>query len=164
MNFNKIFFAAGLLLSISAHSLDDKNNEMPGQMAFADGCYVSSLIEGMEQSKAKVYWLCASGVYARMNGYKQGTAVLQGGGSFSKEANLGVQSCHNLVSDQYDSQWWEGNKPKAIDRRREYNECVLKHIGSASTGGAVSQVRYSCRQLHWPHEWPEKYLTQPVPN
>ncbi|QQD21201.1 hypothetical protein GJQ54_05170 [Oceanospirillaceae bacterium ASx5O] len=63
-----------------------------------------------------------------------------------------------------DSQWWNSNKPKAIARRREYNECVLKHIGNASTNGAVSQVRYSCRQLHWPHEWPEKYLTQPVPN
>src|SRR5690606_22530108 len=63
-----------------------------------------------------------------------------------------------------DSQWWGRNKSKAVASRRDYNECVLKHIGNASTNGAVSQVRYSCRQLHWPHEWPEKYLTQPVPN
>lgn len=71
------------------------------------------------------------------------------------------------ASDQValeDSQWWGRNKSKAVASRRDYNECVLKHIGNASTNGAVSQVRYSCRQLHWPHEWPEKYLTQPVPN
>lgn len=60
--------------------------------------------------------------------------------------------------------WWNDNGHKAKPLMDSFNNCILENIGSAHTDLAVRQVRYSCKKVYWPSEWPADYISGPSEN